>query len=107
MSSRSTPDRKASRRQKPPVVPVRVITSAQRSSFVLCVEDGDKMDLQVGKVYRARRTKREESLGLLRVYDDSKESYLYPESWFKPVQLSKSVRQRLLQDDAFRLVGAT
>jgi hypothetical protein len=65
------------------------------------------MDLQVGKIYRARSTKREAALGLLRVYDDSGEGYLYPGQWFQPLHLPKSIRERLLRNDHFRLVGAT
>jgi hypothetical protein len=65
------------------------------------------MDLTVGKIYRSRSSKREAALGLVRVYDDSGEDYLYPEQWFQPIQLPKSVRERLLQSEHFRLVGVT
>jgi len=61
---------------------------AQQSKFVICVDTGDHVDLELRKVYRVKADKRSALEGLLRVIDDSGEDYLYPAEYFVPVQVS-------------------
>lgn len=62
--------------------------------FVLCVwnEEGET-DLEVLKVYRQLPDHDAEIEGMIRVIDESGEDYLYPEKYFIPLDLPKSVEK--------------
>lgn len=70
--------------------------SAAKAGFVLCIDAGDHVDLDLRKVYRVKPDKDAAKHGLLRVVDESGEDYLYPAERFVPVQLPK---------DALRIVA--
>ena len=56
--------------------------------FVLCVSSGDyPASLEPRKVYRTAVDEAALSHGLLRVFDESGDDYLYPAALFIPVQL--------------------
>ncbi len=63
---------------------------AQESKFVICVETGDHVDLELRKVYRVKADKRSAEEGLVRVIDESGEDYLYPAEYFVAARLSPS-----------------
>jgi hypothetical protein len=55
---------------------------------VMCVKnEGYPALLERNKVYRVISDKQAESVGQLRVVDESGEGYLYPRSFFQPVSL--------------------
>lgn len=56
--------------------------NAQRTKFVICVNTGDNVDLELRKVYRVKADKRSAMDGLVRVVDNSGEDYLYPVEYF-------------------------
>jgi len=64
--------------------------------FVVCVSNEECEDLELRKVYRVIPDKRAARNGYLRVGDESGERYLYPESYFAPVRLSRKAQDALL-----------
>jgi len=66
--------------------------------LLVCVKnDGYDASLEVRKIYKALPDSDAAAAGLLRVVDESGESYLYPPAYFAPVQVTPSLRQTLLQ----------
>jgi len=63
-----------------------------QSEFLLCVASHDCDDLQKGKVYALLVDDRATEEGFVRVVDDSGEDYLYPRSYFVPVELSHEAK---------------
>ena len=63
--------------------------------FALCIDNKDAEDLQKGKVYRVLSDPKAKRSGLLRVIDESDEDYLYPESYFAPLELPANVKKAL------------
>ena len=50
--------------------------------LLFCVYTGGVVDLEQFKQYRSLQDKDAENLGLVRIVDDSGESYLYPQDYF-------------------------
>lgn len=67
----------------------------QEPRFFLCIEDRDCDDLEKGKVYSILPDAGATRDGYLRVVDDSGEDYLYPESWFVPLDLPGNAKAAL------------
>lgn len=67
----------------------------QKSLFVLCIEDRDYDDLEKGKVYVALSDAKAKRDAYLRVVDESGEDYLYPESYFVPLDLPSKAKAAL------------
>ena len=66
--------------------------------FVVCVtNEGYQASLEARKIYQAVPDKLASERGLIRVVDESGESYLYPESMFAPIDVPKSVEESLKQ----------
>ncbi len=63
------------------------------SRFALCVSNDDCEDLELRKVYAIIPDKRAERDGYVRVIDESGEDYLYPESNFVFVRLSRRAQE--------------
>ena len=57
--------------------------------FAMCVRNEECEDLELRKVYRILPDKRAAQDGYVRVVDESGEDYLYPESYFVAVRLSR------------------
>jgi hypothetical protein len=57
----------------------------------------ENVDLVVGKVYRVMKPQRGDLGRDIRVIDESGEDYLYPASWFAPVELSARARRVLAE----------
>ena len=68
-------------------------------TFVLCIENKDCDDLEKRKVYQVLPDDKAKEEGYLRIVDESGEDYLYPESYFIPVELPRKVQ------DALRMPG--
>jgi hypothetical protein len=59
--------------------------------FFLCIRnEGYAASLHIGTVYRALDDSEAESHGMLRIVDESGESYLFPASFFGPVDLPEA-----------------
>ncbi len=71
-------------------------TARKQIQFALCIENKDAEDLEKGKVYQILANAQDKRSGLVRVIDDSDEDYLYPESYFAPLDLPSEVKQALL-----------
>jgi len=67
-----------------------------QQNFVVCVRNEECEDLELRKVYRVIPDKRAARNGYVRVVDESGEGYLYPESYFAPVRLSRKAQDALL-----------
>jgi len=63
--------------------------------FVLCIENKDCEDLEKRKIYQALPDEEAEKEGYIRVIDESGEDYLYPQSYFIPVQLPLEAQEAL------------
>jgi hypothetical protein len=73
-----------------------VMAKAQsRSKFFLCIVDRDCDDLEKGKVYAVLPDACAKRDGYLRVVDESGEDYLYPESYFVPIDLPSKAKAAL------------
>jgi len=64
--------------------------------FALCVENRDCEDLEMRKLYRILADDAAAKEGYVRVVDDSGEDYLYPQSYFVPVELPRKARDAML-----------
>ncbi|MBN2450439.1 MAG: hypothetical protein JXR77_08615 [Lentisphaeria bacterium] len=67
-------------------------TQNTATRFVLCIETRDCGDLERGKVYRALPDASAAADAYVRVVDESGEDYLYPESYFVPVEVPEKAQ---------------
>jgi len=73
-----------------------VTQTANRKRYALCVRNtGYPASLEVRKVYRVKGDREGSSHGLIRVIDESGESYLYPERYFVDIELPKAAEKLL------------
>lgn len=63
--------------------------------FVLCVKNDECDDLEIRKVYRVIGDQKAEKDGYLRVIDESGDDYLYPASYFVPLELPREAEQAI------------
>jgi hypothetical protein len=65
--------------------------------FVVCVKNTDySTSLEVRKIYHVLPDASAASHSLLRVVDETGEDYLYPASYFVPVELPQAAQQVVL-----------
>jgi hypothetical protein len=64
--------------------------------FALCIENKDCEDLEKRKIYQVLPDEAAAKEGYLRIVDELGEDYLYPESYFIPVQLPREAQDALL-----------
>ena len=65
--------------------------------LVVCIEnDGYPASLEKRKIYVALRDEAAGKHSLLRVIDESGDDYLYPESFFRPIDLPQTVKRAVL-----------
>jgi hypothetical protein len=78
------------------------MSSSVLPHFGVCVRNDGCEDLQLRKLYQILPDETAARSGLLRVFDDSGEDYLYPATNFIPVALPSAVEQALaaLPEDA-------
>lgn len=63
--------------------------------FVLCIDNRDCDDLEKGKVYQVIPDSVATKDGYLRIVDESREDYLYPESYFVLLKLPQRAQAAL------------
>ncbi len=69
----------------------------QTAHFVVCLNnEGYKVALEVGKLYRFIPDQEAEAEGLIRVVDESGEDYAFAADRFHPVNLPATVEKALL-----------
>ena len=66
--------------------------------FVVCLEKRDlgefsTEDISLGRLYEL--VEENAGHGMVRIIDESGEDYLYPSSWFEPIEIRESVAVRL------------
>lgn len=75
-------------------------TSRRKSTskhLVVCVSnDGYPVALEKRKIYVALRDQAAEKHSQIRVVDESGDDYLYPKSFFRPIELSQTVKKAVL-----------
>ena len=65
--------------------------------FVVCLKNkGYDVSLERRKIYRTLPDPRAAKHGLIRVVDESGEDYLYPQSFFAPIELPQPIRRAVL-----------
>ena len=65
--------------------------SRRTNEFVVCVRnEGYEASIELRKIYRAIPDTPAERHRLLKVIDESGEDYLYPQSFFLPIELPKA-----------------
>ena len=67
----------------------------KKNTFMLCIENKDCDDLERRKIYQVLPDGEALKEGYVRVIDESGEDYLYPESYFVSIQLTKEVQEAL------------
>ncbi len=66
--------------------------------FVVCINNIDyPASLELHKIYRVLPDKDATAEGDIRVVDESGEDYLYPSSYFVPIQVPQTVEDSLLR----------
>ena len=67
-----------------------------RKNWVVCVKNkGYQAALERRKIYQAIVDSQALSLGLIRVVDESGQSYLYPQQFFAPIKLPQPIVKAL------------
>jgi hypothetical protein len=65
--------------------------------FVVCINNADyPASLELHKIYRVLQDQDAAVDGDIRVVDESGEDYLYPASYFTPIEVPKAVEESLL-----------
>ena len=68
------------------------------SEFVVCINNSDyPASLELHKIYRVIADKEAEDEGDIRIIDESGEDYIYPSSYFVPIQVPQTVEEYLLK----------
>jgi len=68
------------------------------SEFVVCINNTDyPASLELHKIYRVIDDKEAEDEGDIRIIDESGEDYIYPSSYFVPIQVPQTVEKSLLR----------
>ena len=71
--------------------------NSKEKRFVICIRnEGYEVSLELRKIYQVLPDAPAERHSLLRIVDESGEDYLYPEDFFLPIGLPKSVEKALL-----------
>ncbi|HCX90723.1 MAG: hypothetical protein CO106_02160 [Deltaproteobacteria bacterium CG_4_9_14_3_um_filter_44_9] len=66
--------------------------------FVVCINNVDyPASLELHKIYRVLADEDAASEGDIRIIDESGEDYLYPSSYFAPIQVPQTVEESLLR----------
>jgi hypothetical protein len=66
--------------------------------FAVCIRnEGNEASLELRKIYEVLADAKAESHDMVRVLDEENEDYLYPASWFVPIELATNVEQAILE----------
>ena len=69
-----------------------MITPKTEQKYVLCINNEECDDLELKKLYLIIPDEDASEDGYIRIIDDSGEDYLYPESYFAPIELPQLTR---------------
>ncbi len=76
---------------------MKPVRKPSRQSLVICVQnDGYAASLETRKIYLCLPDADAGEHGLLRVIDESGEDYLYPKSFFRPIELPQPIKKAVL-----------
>ena len=68
-----------------------------KKRYVVCIRnEGYEESLELRKIYESLEDSKAETDGLIRVIDED-EDYLYPASWFLPIDLPHKVEEAILE----------
>ena len=71
---------------------------AEPKRFAVCIRnEGNEASLELRKIYEVLADAKGESHAMIRVIDEENEDYLYPASWFLPIELPSKVEQAILE----------
>ncbi len=67
----------------------------KKQAFALCIENNDCEDLEKRKVYAVLPDIEAAKEGYIRIIDESGDDYLYPQSYFVPIELPHEAQDAL------------
>ena len=71
--------------------------SQSTTGFVVCIKNtGYPASLELHKIYRVMHDEDAAATGDMRIIDESGEDYLYPASYFAPIEVPAAVEKSLL-----------
>ncbi len=71
---------------------------AEPKRFAVCIRnEGNEASLELRKIYEVLADAKGEHHAMIRVIDEENEDYLYPASWFLPIELPTKVEQAILE----------
>jgi hypothetical protein len=66
-------------------------------NWTICIKNtGFEASLEARKLYPVEEDAKAKAVGMIRVIDESGESYLYPEEMFAPIAIQNSLESQLL-----------
>lgn len=66
--------------------------------FAVCIRNNEyEASLELRKIYEVLEDADAAKHQMLRVVDEEGEDYLYPSSWFVPIELPKNIEQAILE----------
>ncbi len=66
--------------------------------FAVCIRNDDhEASLELRKIYEVLDDAGAESHGMMRVIDEEDEDYLYPASWFLPIELPEKLEEAIVE----------
>lgn len=69
---------------------------SQAPRFVVCVRNDDyELDLALHKIYQVLSDASAERSGWIRIVDETGEDYLYPGTFFRPVEVTHALQVEL------------
>ena len=73
------------------------VPTENNHKFAVCVQNTDyAASLILRKLYQVLPDDTAAAHGYLRLVDESGEDYLYPDTWFSPIELPETLKQSLL-----------
>lgn len=67
--------------------------NGSKIQFVVCLKNDDCEDLETRKIYQVLPDEKAAEDDYIRIIDESGEDYLYPASYFYPVELPQIVQE--------------
>jgi len=71
---------------------------AKQKHFAICIRNEEyEASLELRKIYEVLEDAEAATHQMIRVVDEEDEDYLYPASWFLPIELPQNVEQAILE----------
>lgn len=71
---------------------------AEQKHFAVCIRNEEyEASLELRKIYEILEDPNAAKHQMIRVVDEEDEDYLYPASWFVPIELPRNVEQAILE----------